>query len=96
MKESVPKEVPGIAFLSGGQAEIEATQNLNEINKINDTNFLMSFSYGRALQQSAIKKWSENIKDINNTQKIFNHRAKMNSLSTAGKWSLDLEKQITT
>ena len=56
LKENVPNEVPGIAFLSGGQTEIEATQNLNEINKINDTNFLMSFSYGRALQQSALEK----------------------------------------
>ena len=95
LKENVPNEVPGIAFLSGGQTEVEATQNLNEINKINDTNFLMSFSYGRALQQSALKNWGKNIKDINNTQKIFNHRSKMNGLSTSAKWSLDLEKQAT-
>ena len=95
LKENVPNEVPGIAFLSGGQTEIEATQNLNEINKINDTNFLMSFSYGRALQQSALKNWGKNIKDIDNTQKIFNHRSKMNGLSTSAKWSLDLEKQTT-
>ena len=95
LKENVPSEVPGIAFLSGGQTEVEATQNLNEINKINDTNFLMSFSYGRALQQSALKNWSKNIKDTNNTQKIFNHRSKMNGLSTSAKWNMDLEKQIT-
>ena len=95
LKENVPSEVPGIAFLSGGQTEIEATQNLNEINKINDTNFLMSFSYGRALQQSALKNWGKNIKDTKNTQKIFNHRSKMNGLSTSAKWSLDLEKQVT-
>jgi len=95
LKENVPSEVPGIAFLSGGQTEVEATQNLNEINKINDTNFLMSFSYGRALQQSALKNWAKNIKDTNNTQKIFNHRSKMNGLSTSAKWSMDLEKQIT-
>ena len=95
LKENVPNEVPGVAFLSGGQTEIEATQNLNEINKINDTNFLMSFSYGRALQQSALKNWAKNIKDINNTQKIFNHRSKMNGLSTSAKWSVDLEKQLT-
>ena len=93
LKENVPSEVPGIAFLSGGQTEIEATQNLNEINKINDTNFLMSFSYGRALQQSALKNWGKNIKDTNNTQKIFNHRSKMNGLSTSAKWSMDLENQ---
>jgi len=95
LKENVPSEVPGIAFLSGGQSEIEATENLNEINKINDTNFLISFSYGRALQQSALKNWGKNIKDINNTQKIFNHRSKMNGLSTSAKWSMDLEKQLT-
>ena len=94
LKENVPNEVPGIAFLSGGQSEIEATQNLNEINKINDTNFLMSFSYGRALQQSALKNWGKNIKDISNTQKIFNHRSRMNSLSMSGKWSTELENQI--
>ena len=62
---------------------------------INDTNFLISFSYGRALQQGALKNWGKNIKDINNTQKIFNHRSKMNGLSTSAKWSLDLEKQAT-
>jgi len=95
LKENVPNEVPGIAFLSGGQTEIEATQNLNEINKINDTNFLMSFSYGRALQQSALKNWGKNIMDTSNTQKIFNHRSKMNGLSTSAKWSMDLEKQLT-
>jgi len=95
LKENVPSEVPGITFLSGGQTEIEATQNLNEINKIKDTNFIMSFSYGRALQQSALKNWAKNIKDTSNTQKIFNHRSKMNGLSTSAKWSMDLEKQIT-
>jgi len=95
LKESVPNEVPGIAFLSGGQTEIEATKNLNEINKINSTNFTMSFSYGRALQQSALKNWAKNIKDTIETQKIFNHRSKMNGLSTSAKWSIDLEKQLT-
>jgi len=95
LKENVPNDVPGIAFLSGGQTEIEATENLNEINKINDTNFLMSFSYGRALQQSALKNWAKNINDIDNTQKIFNHRSKMNGLSTSAKWNMDLEKQIS-
>jgi len=96
LKQNVPMEVPGIAFLSGGQTEVEATQNLNEINKTNDTNFLISFSYGRALQQSALKNWAKNIKDVNSTQKIFNHRSKMNGLSTAAKWNMDLEKQLTT
>ena len=89
--KSVPAEVPGIAFLSGGQSEIEATENLNLINKINTSNFIMSYSYGRALQQSALKFWSKNIKDIQGTQEVFNHRAKMNSLAAQGKWSKEIE-----
>ena len=91
LKNSVPSEVPGIAFLSGGQSEIEATENLNLINKFNDTGFILSYSYGRALQQSALKFWSQNIKNIEGTQKVFNHRAKMNSLAAQGKWSKELE-----
>ena len=91
--ESVPNEVPGIAFLSGGQTEIEASQNLNEINKINDTNFIMSFSYGRALQQGALRNWGKNTKETMSTQKIFNHRSKMNSFSTLANWSTDLENK---
>jgi len=93
LKNSVPTEVPGIAFLSGGQSEIEATENLNLINTQNKTNFIMSYSYGRALQQSALKFWSKNIHDIEGTQKIFNHRAKMNSLAAKGKWSINIENQ---
>ena len=92
LKNSVPSEVPGIAFLSGGQSETEATENLNLINKYNDTNFIMSYSYGRALQQSALKFWSKNIRDIEGTQKVFNHRAKMNTLAAQNKWSKDLEE----
>ena len=91
LKNSVPSEVPGIAFLSGGQSEIEATENLNLINKYNNTDFIMSYSYGRALQQSALKFWSKDIKDIEGTQKIFNHRAKMNTLAAQAKWSKELE-----
>jgi fructose-bisphosphate aldolase class I len=93
LKKSVPNEVPGIAFLSGGQSEIEATENLNIINKNNDTNFIMTYSYGRALQQSALKFWSKNIKDIKGTQNIFNHRARMNTLAAQGKWSSELENK---
>ncbi len=91
LKNSVPSEVPGIAFLSGGQSEIESTENLNLINKFNDTNFIMSYSYGRALQQSALKFWSKNIRNIEGTQKVFNHRAKMNTLAAQAKWSKELE-----
>jgi len=93
LKNSVPTEVPGIAFLSGGQTEIEATENLNLINKLNNTNFIMSYSYGRALQQSALKFWSKNIQDTEGTQKVFNKRAKMNTLAAQGKWSRELESQ---
>jgi len=91
LKENVPTDVPGIAFLSGGQTEIQATENLNLINKHNDTNFIMTYSYGRALQQSALKFWSKDIKDISGTQKIFSHRANMCTLAAQGKWSAELE-----
>jgi fructose-bisphosphate aldolase class I len=91
LKDSVPSEVPGIAFLSGGQSEIEATENLNLINKYNNTSFIMTYSYGRALQQSALKFWSKDINNIEGTQKVFNHRAKMNTLAAQGKWSKELE-----
>ena len=93
LKKNVPKSVPGIAFLSGGQSEIEASKNLNEINKINDTNFLITFSYGRGLQASALKEFGKNQSNIENIQKAFNHRAKMNGLSSKGEWSEDLEKE---
>ena len=93
IKSSVPSEVPGIAFLSGGQSEIEATENLNLISKNNKTNFIMTYSYGRALQQSALKVWSKNTKDKLVTQNTFNHRAKMCSLAAKGKWSSDFENK---
>ena len=91
LKESVPSEVPGIAFLSGGQTEVQATENLNLINKFNDTNFIMSYSYGRALQQSALKHWAKDINDVEGTQAVFDHRAKMCTLAAQGKWSKNLE-----
>ena len=81
LKNSVPSEVPGIAFLSGGQSELEATENLNLINKFNDTNFIMSYSYGRSSSTSALKIWAQDIQNIEGTQKVFNHRAKMNTLA---------------
>ena len=91
LKNSVPSTVPGIAFLSGGQTEIEATANLNQINIKNDSNFIMTYSYGRALQQSALKFWSKDINNIIGTQEIFDHRAKMCTLAAKGKWSEKLE-----
>jgi fructose-bisphosphate aldolase class I len=91
LKENVPTDVPGVAFLSGGQTEIQATENLNLINKHNNTSFIMTYSYGRALQQEALKFWSKNIKDIQGTQEVFNHRANMCTLAAQGKWSTELE-----
>ena len=91
LKCNVPSSVPGIAFLSGGQTEIEATANLNEINIKNDTNFIMTYSYGRALQQSALKFWSKDINNIRGTQEIFDHRSKMCTLAARGEWSENLE-----
>ena len=92
LKKNVPSDVPGIAFLSGGQSEIDSSKNLNEINKINDSNFLITFSYGRGLQASALKEFGKKQDNIENIQKAFNHRAKMNGLSSKGEWSEDLEK----
>ena len=94
LKNNVPSDVPGIAFLSGGQSEIESSRNLNEINKLNNTNFLITFSYGRGLQASALKEFGKNQNNLENIQKAFNHRARMNGLSSKGEWSENLEKEI--
>ena len=93
LKKNVPSQVPGIAFLSGGQSEIESSRNLNEINKINDTNFLITFSYGRGLQASALKEFGKDQSNAKNIQNAFNHRAKMNGLSSKGEWSESLENK---
>jgi len=93
LKNSVPGEVPGIAFLSGGQSEVEATENLNLISKNNNTNFIMTYSYGRALQQNALKFWSKDITKMSETQDVFNHRARMCTLAAQGKWTSDLENK---
>ena len=92
LRESVPEEVPGIAFLSGGQTEKQATENLNEINKANNTSFIMTYSFGRALQQNAIKHWSKNLEDTEGTQRVFNHRAEMCTLAALGKWNNQIDK----
>ena len=94
LKKNIPNGVPGVAFLSGGQSEIEATKNLNAINKINDTSLHFTFSYGRALQQSALKTWSKSMTDINKVQHVFDHRAKMNGASTEAKWNEKLEQSF--
>ena len=87
----LPKEVPGVAFLSGGQSEFEATEHLNEINKQNKSSFAFTYSYGRALQQSALKTWAKDLNNIEAVQKVFDERSKMNSLAAKGEWKADLE-----
>jgi len=91
LKKNVPSDVTGVAFLSGGQSEQEATSNLDAINKINDTNFLITYSYGRALQQTALKTWAKEMDNTKAIHDIFNHRAKMNGLASKGEWSQELE-----
>ncbi len=93
LKKNVPTNVPGIAFLSGGQSEIESSRNLNEINKINDTDFLITFSYGRGLQASALKEFGKDPNNLESIQNAFNHRAKMNGLSSKGEWKENLEQE---
>ena len=93
LKKNVPSQVPGIAFLSGGQSEIEASKNLHQINKINDSKFLITFSYGRGLQASALKAFGKDQSNISEIQKAFAHRAKMNGFASRGEWSEDLEKE---
>ena len=91
-KEVVPEDVPGIVFLSGGQTEIEATENLDQMNKIGNLPWNLSFSYGRALQASALQAWSGKVENEEIASGAFDHRAKMNSLATLGKWESELEK----
>jgi fructose-bisphosphate aldolase, class I len=90
----VPAMVPGIVFLSGGQSEVEATENLNAINRI-DGPWPLSFSYGRALQASALEAWRGDPANVEAGQAAFLHRARMNSLAAAGDWSAELEQAVT-
>ena len=94
LNKTVPKEVPGIIFLSGGLSSIDATMILNEVNKLTNTSWKLSFSYGRALQEHALKVWAGENENKNLTQKTFLHRAKMNSLACFGKWEKNLEEDI--
>ena len=91
LNESVPNELPGVAFLSGGQTEIESTEHLDKMNKIAGFPWELSFSYGRALQQSALNAWLGKSENKNAGQQAFAHRAKMNKLAALGSWSSDLE-----
>ncbi len=87
MKECVPAAVPGIAFLSGGQSDEAATEHLALINQLGGAPWRLSFSYGRALQHAALMAWQGKAENVTAAQHAFAHRARMNSLATAGEWS---------
>ena len=92
LKATVPPAVPGIAFLSGGQSSEEATAHLSAMNAGYDMPWSLTFSYGRALQDSAIKAWGGRSENVAAGQRAFTHRAEMNSLAAKGSWKKDLEK----
>jgi fructose-bisphosphate aldolase class I len=92
LKRCVPPAVPGIAFLSGGQSDEDATAHLHYMNAMGPLPWKLSFSYGRALQAAPLKAWSGKSENVAAGQRAFAHRAKMNGLAAAGKWKQDLEK----
>jgi fructose-bisphosphate aldolase, class I len=92
LKRYVPASVPGIAFLSGGQSDEDATAHLDEMNKLGGGPWVLSFSYGRALQAAALKAWSGRKENIGAGQRAYLHRAQMNGLAATGKWEQKLEK----
>jgi len=93
LKSCVPAAVPGIAFLSGGQSDEEATAHLDAINRIGGTPWRITFSYGRALQAAPQKAWSGKSENVAAAQRAFSHRARMNGLATLGQWKADLERK---
>jgi fructose-bisphosphate aldolase, class I len=93
LKACVPASVPGIAFLSGGQSDEEATAHLDAMNKIGGLPWPLTFSYGRALQAAPQKAWSGRAENVAAAQRAFAHRAMMNGLAARGEWKQDLEKK---
>jgi fructose-bisphosphate aldolase class I len=93
LKSCVPGAVPGIAFLSGGQSDEEATAHLDSMNKIGNLPWRLTFSYGRALQHAPQKTWSGKSENVAAAQRIFSHRARMNGLASMGQWKQDLERK---
>ena len=91
LKENVPSDLAGIAFLSGGQSDLLATEHLDAMNKIGGLPWPLSFSYGRALQQPALKAWMGQLDNKEAAQEAFSHRALMNKLASKGEWQKDLE-----
>jgi len=93
LKECVPAAVPGIAFLSGGQSDLDATARLNAMNRMGGGPWKITFSYSRALQAAPQKAWSGKVENVPAAQAAFTHRAAMNGLASMGKWSPELEKK---
>jgi len=93
LKECVPAAVPGIAFLSGGQSDLDATARLNAMNRMGGGPWKITFSYSRALQAAPQKAWSGKVENVPTAQAAFTHRAAMNGLASMGKWSPELEKK---
>ena len=93
LKACVPAAVPGIAFLSGGQSDEEATAHLDAMNRIGGLPWRLTFSYGRALQAAPQKAWSGKSENVAAAQRAFTHRAMMNGLAALGQWKHDLEKK---
>ncbi len=93
LRACVPAAVPGIAFLSGGQSDEEATAHLDAMNRMGPLPWRLSFSYGRALQHSPQKAWSGKLENVAAAQRAFNHRAMMNGLASLGQWKADLERK---
>ena len=91
LKTNVPEELPGITFLSGGQSDLDATAHLDAMNKIGGFKWKLSFSYGRALQQPALKAWMGKRENTSLAQNALSHRALMNKLASQGKWDISLE-----
>ena len=93
LKECVPAAVPGIAFLSGGQSDLDATARLNAMNRVGGGPWKITFSYSRALQAAPQKAWSGKVENVPAAQAAFTHRAATNGLASMGKWSPELEKK---
>jgi fructose-bisphosphate aldolase, class I len=93
LKSCVPASVPGIAFLSGGQSDEDATAHLNAMNRIGGLPWKLTFSYGRALQAAPQKAWSGKAENVAAGQQAFAHRARMNSLASKGEWNAGLEQK---
>ncbi len=94
LKDCVPAAVPGIAFLSGGQSDEEATANLSAMNALGGLPWKLTFSYGRALQHPAIMAWAGKTENVKKAQAVFTHRAKMNGLATKGAYKSEMEREL--